>query len=156
VRVRIGDIIEVRTPGGLVYAIYTHKHVKHPRYGAMIRVFDKMHAVRPDSLAEAVKYPVMFTTFYPLQAAVNKQVVEVVGNVPVPDRLKAFPVFRVAGLADQATNRVSNWWLWDGEKEWRVGVLTAEQRKLPIRGVWNHEFLVDRISEGWRPENDRQ
>jgi len=30
--------------------------------------------------------------------------------------------------------------------------LSEEERRLPIAAIWNHEFLVQRVSEGWRPE----
>ncbi|WP_176536262.1 hypothetical protein [Rhizobium sp. L9] len=46
------------------------------------------------------------------------------------------------------------WWLWDGEKEWRIGQLSAEQHQLSIRGVWNDTLLVERIEFGWTPEID--
>jgi hypothetical protein len=62
-------------------------------------------------------------------------------------------VFR-AGVVDPAVGKVVDWWLWDGEKEWRVGSISDEQRKLPIRGCWNDTMLIKRIEEGWLPEND--
>ena len=153
-KVRIGDIIEIRTSRGLAYAIYTHRHDKPPRYGALLRVFDRLFSSRPDALEEIAKLPVRFSTFFPLQAATNRGLVEVVGNVSVPENLAPFPVFRAAGLPDLKTKKVHAWWLWDGVKEWRVGALTPEQRKLPIRGAVNDTMLVSRIEKDWRPEND--
>ena len=58
------------------------------------------------------------------------------------------------GVIDPSTRKVKVWWLWDGEKEWRVGEITAEQRGLPIRGVWNDTLLIERIESGWTPETD--
>jgi len=52
------------------------------------------------------------------------------------------------------TRKVDVWWLWDGQEEWKVGDLTAEQRRLSIRGVWNDTLLRDRLESGWRPETD--
>jgi hypothetical protein len=152
-KIKTGDILEIRTSVGLAYAIFTHRDSD---FGAMIRVFDQLHEDRPDDFVEVAKGNVRFTTFYPLQAAVNKKVVGVVGNVRVPDHLKAFPLFRAAGLISPTTSRVDNWWMWDGQKEWCIGALTDEHRKLPIRAVWNHTFLVDRIIQGWRPECDQR
>ena len=65
-----------------------------------------------------------------------------------PSENKAFPVFR-DGIADPRTEKVAVWWFWDGEKEWRVGKITPEQRKMPIRSLWNCKMLVERIEEGW-------
>jgi len=155
-KVKIGDIVEVQTSAGLAYALYAHRHSKPPKYGAMIRVFQQIYASRPTDVAEVTTDRVRFTTFFPLQAAVDKHLVEIVGNVPVPEHLQTFPLFRVAGLANPQTKRVDNWWLWDGETEWRIGTLSQEQRKLQIRGVWNYTLLVEQIVHGWCPENDRR
>ena len=105
-------------------------------------------------MAEIVGHPIRFATFYPLGAAVNRKLVEVVGNVPLPDHLKPFPIFRSDNL-DQKTKTVDTWWSKDleNEKSSRVGGLTPEQWKLPILAVWTHPYLVDRIAEGWRPES---
>src|SRR5271165_2709367 len=32
--------------------------------------------------------------------------------------------------------------------------LTEEERQLPIVGLWNHEFLIIRICQGWSPEQE--
>ena len=67
--------------------------------------------------------------------------------------LRAFPTFR-AGTPDPVTRKVETWWWWDGEREWRVGPLTPEQRAFPIRGVWNDTMLVARLEAGWTPATD--
>jgi hypothetical protein len=154
-RLYFGDVVEIRTSKGLAYAIYTHRHLKPPKYGAVIRVFDRLYDVRPSEIGEIANNPVRFSTFFPLRAAVNRKLVEVVGNVPVPDDLRPFPIFR-SGNPDSKTKKVKTWWLEDLEhdKTWQVGTLTPEQRKLPILGVWNDTYLIHRIEEGWRPEND--
>lgn len=149
-KIRFGDIIELRTSKGLAYALYTHRH---PRYGAMLRVFDQVFMARPDDFHSLLGGAVRFTTFFPLQAAADKGIVEIVENVPVPEHLKAFPLFR-AGAVDPRTKKVSVWWLWDGDREWQIGDLASDQRKLPIRGVLNDTLLIKRIEEEWRPEND--
>ena len=154
-RVQFGDIFEIKTSKGLAYGIYTHRHVRPPRFGAVIRIFDRLCRSRPSDIAEIASSPVRFTTFFPLQTAVNRSLVEVVGNVVVPDGLKAFPLFR-SGNADPKTKKVDTWYLRDLENDliWAVGTLTSEQKKLPILGVWNDTYLIHRIEEGWRAEND--
>jgi hypothetical protein len=150
-RIKVGDVVEIPTPKGLAYAQYINKHQK---YGALIRVFSSLYDHRPDNVAaEALNRAVQFICFFPLQAAVSQGIATVVGNVQVPKDASDFPTFR-AGVIDPATGKVRVWWLWNGEKEWRVGALTPEQRSLPIRGVWNDTILVERITSGWRPEND--
>ena len=149
-KLKIGDIIEIEVAKGLAYAQYTHKH---RQYGALLRVFGGLYDVRPNNFAALVKSKPTFMCFFPLNVAVDQGIVSIVDNVALPTEAKAFPVFR-AGVTDPSTHKVGVWWLWDGEKEWRVGDLTAEQRKLSIRGVWNDTLLVERIEAGWTPETD--
>jgi len=150
-RIKFGNIVEIKTPTGLAYAIYTHRDAL---CGAVIRVFSKLHTVRPNDFTEMINGDIQFITIYPLQAAVNRKLVTIIGTVPVPEHLRAFPLFRTAGLPDPKTHRVYHWGFWDGEKEWNMDELTPELRKLPIRGTWNHTLLVDRITEGWKHEMD--
>jgi hypothetical protein len=149
-RLKIGDIVEIMTGKGLVYAQYTHKH---NQYGALLRVFRKFCGVRPSDFTELARNRPTFMCFFPLGAAVNRGIVSIVDNVAVPLEAQSFPTFR-AGMANPPTDKVKVWWLWDGEKEWRVGELTDEQRSLSIRGVWNDTLLIERIESGWTPETD--
>jgi hypothetical protein len=152
-KVRIGNIVEIQTSKGLAYAQYSHKHDKPPKYGALLRVFDQIFQEQPADLEGLTRLPIQFSIFFPLQTAVNQNIVKIVGNITVPENLRSFPLFR-SGTPDRETKKVATWWLWDGEREWRVGELTPEQRKLPIEGVWNDTMLIRRIESGWRPEND--
>lgn len=147
-RIKLGDLIEISTPKGLAYAQYINRH---PKYGALLRVFSALYNQRPSDFAKVVVKDVQFMCFFPLQAAVNQGIVTIVDNIPVPPEASDFPVFR-DGVIDPTTGKVGVWWLWDGEKEWRIGQLTPELRRLPIRGVWNDTLLIERIVSGWRSE----
>ena len=143
-RPKIGDIVEIPLPdSGTGYAQYTHKH---KQYGALLRVLDVREKV--DDIAELSNVPLQFTTFFPLGAAVNREIVRIVGNLQIKDELKKFPVFR-AGVPNQS-GVVETWWLWDGENEERIGKLTREQMEFPIRGVINDSLLIERICSGWQ------
>lgn len=148
---KVGDIIEIRTSSGFAYAQYV---LKNKLYGALLRVFSKVYPSRPKSFLKIVEHPPTFQCFFPLSAALKTGVVDIAGNAPLPEEAKVFPIFR-SGMVDPVTRKVQTWWLWDGEKEWRVGELSPEQRRLPIRGVWNDTLLVERIEEGWTPESDQ-
>jgi hypothetical protein len=84
----------------------------------------------------------------------NRKIVQIVATGEVASDLREFPLFR-AGVIDPATKKVELWWIWDGEKEWQIGSLTEEQRKFPIRGVWNDTYLIEKIESGWTPEADQ-
>jgi hypothetical protein len=132
-RLRIGDMVAIRTARGLAYAQYANKH---EQYGPLLRVFGEIFPDGTSGLGRLAAGKPAFVCFFPLGAAVSRKIVSIAGNEPVPEGERGFPIFR-AGVVDPSTGRVSTWWLWDGKKEWRVGQLTDEQRKLPIRGVWN-------------------
>lgn len=156
-KVKIGDIVEIPLPGGeFAYAQFTHYHQAPPRYGALLRVFTGAHESHREKFEDLPGSEVQFVTFFPLQAAVNKGLVRIVFNLPVPPEAQKFPTFRVSGLIDPTTRRALSWGIWDGEKEWKVkGELTDEQRKLPILEGINDTLLVERIISRWTPEMDR-
>ena len=149
-RPQIGDVIEIPTKVGLFYAQYTHQHKTH---GGLIRLFEAHFKSRPSEFSKLVRTPVRFSTFFPVVAAVTKDIFNVVAHEGVAITNQTFPIFR-NGVPDPRTKRVSAWWFWDGEKEWKVGEITHEQRGMPIVGVWNDTLLIERIESGWTPKND--
>jgi hypothetical protein len=149
-RPKIGDIIEIKTKRGLAYAQFTHKH---PLYGSLIRILPGFFDKRPVDLKRLAAGETRYVTFFPLGSAVSRGYVAIAGNAPVPEFAQAFPTFR-SGTPDQKTLKVATWWLWDGEKEWRIGALTPEQRKLSLRGVWTYTYLIDKLESDWSPESD--
>jgi hypothetical protein len=144
---KIGDLIEISTKRGLAYAHHTHRHA------SLLRVFAGFDAERPKDVLAVANRPVQFSTFFPLNAAVTRKLVQIAGHAPVDPSLTPFPTFR-AGVIDAQTGAVGTWWLWDGENEWRVGALSPHQRQFPVRGVMNDTALVERIVEEWDPTVD--
>jgi len=110
-RAKIGDIIEVPTPVGLVYAQYTQFNRK---YGELLRVYAKRYAERPADLAEILQGELQMICFYPIQLGLKDRLVEIVGRCPIPAESSTFPLFRT-GVANQVTLKVKTWWFWDGE-----------------------------------------
>lgn len=149
--IRTGDVVEVAIRDGFAYALYTHKHAV---YGAMLRISATTFPDKREyGFGLLFDDEVQFSCFFPLAAAGKRSFVRIVGNIEVPPELGAFPMFRT-GIPDPKTGRVGDWWLWDGEDEWKVGAITDEQRKYPIRGVWNDTMLIERIESRWTPQTD--
>jgi len=143
-RPKIGDIVEIPlTDGGFGYAQYTHKH---KIYGGLLRVLQVREKVEDIARLSCALH--QFTTFFPLDAAINRQIVMSIGNLPVRNEFKEFPVFR-CGTAN-SKGVVEVWWLWDGKNEERVGKLSPKQMEYPIRGVINDTLLIARICSGWQ------
>lgn len=148
-RIVIGDIIEISTAKGLAYAQYTHKH---PEFGFLMRCVEGIWQARPQNFTEVVKKPNRFVFFFPLHSVIKQGLLKKVGNEKVPEEFQTFPLFRTGMV--MPNRKVASWRLWDGSNSWIVGKLTEEQKRLPIRGVWNLEYLVENIESEWRPEYD--
>ncbi|WP_158133745.1 hypothetical protein [Vibrio navarrensis] len=143
-RPKLGDIVEIPLPeNGTGYAQYTHKH---KQYGALLRVFQVCEKV--EDISYLLTVPHQFTTFFPLGAAVSREIVSIVGSLPIREEFKAFPIFR-SGMVNKS-GTVEVWWLWDGENEERIGKLSPKQMEYPIRGIINDTLLIERICEGWQ------
>jgi len=144
---KIGDVIEIAIDHRYAYAHYSHRH---STYGALLRVMPSTHAVRPDDFEWISTAEPQFLCFFPLNAAIKRNLVARVGSAPLAQVAQPFPVFRASV---RSPNGWGPWWLWDGEKEWLVGTLQSGMERLPIRGVINDTLLVERIRNGWRAES---
>ena len=152
-RPRIGDIVEFITPNGYAYAQYTHKHDKPPYWGPLIRILPGIYESPLTDFAQLVQDNERFFIFYPLGAAVSQGLAKIVGHEEVPERYRAFPIFK-SGTPEKNTRKVVTWWLWDGEKEWCVGTLKPEQYDLPLAEIVGHPILLSRIMSGWKPSDE--
>lgn len=148
--IKVGDVFSINTSKGLAYFQFVKQN---KLMGSLIRVLPGIHGEEPSCWEDFVGQSTNFWIFFPVSAALKKGIIRKVANYNVPDHAKEFPLFR-AGVRHPETGKVETWWLWDGEKEWPVGDITEDERKLPIRASWNDTMLVQRIEEGWLPEND--
>lgn len=151
-RARFGDLVEVRTPRGLAYIQYTSKH---PEYSDTVRVLPGLFEKRPppEQLAALATQEGYFT-FYLVSLAVRYGLVEIIGEYPIPPGLEAPSKLLRAGLRTRE-GRALGWWLWDGVQEIPMKrPLTAEEKHISLASMWNHEYLVYRLAEEWRPEHE--
>lgn len=148
-RVRLGDLLEVSTPRGLAYVQYVGKH---PGYGHAIRVLPGFFQTRHQDWAPLASQPGYFT-FYPVSAAVSQGLVAIAAHHPIPAGQELPTTFRRRGaIARDGT--VLTWLIFDDTQETLKWTLSPEERRLSIASIWNHAFLVDRLAEEWRPENE--
>ena len=140
-----GDVFELVVDAGFGHVQFIGTHAE---YGDAIRVAPGVSA-RPEGIVASLFEGGTYVTFYPLRAALSKKLIRKVGHLPassLPQRL------RRAGM--RIGGRVETWIIEDetGEKLYRH--LSESQLSLPIAAIWNHEFLIQRIREGWHPEQD--
>jgi hypothetical protein len=150
---RLGDIVEIPTRKGLAYAQYTHEHVKPPHWGSLIRVLPGIFGERPADLAAIASVKELFFVFTPLRRLLREKTFCLAGRAPIPEWAVQFPVFRGATIVNGKA--LNGWWLWDGEREWRVGdELTPEIQPLSSHRMGSAEDIMARIELGWRAEDD--
>lgn len=148
--VKAGDVFKIKTSRGDAYFQYVKKVSP---MGALIRVLPGTFNDDAPDIDELIQAETNFWVFFPVVAAEKCGVIEKISNYSVPVHSIKTPVFRT-GIVNPETKKVDVWWFWDGEKEWRVGAITREQRRMPIRGTWNDSLLRERIEKNWLPEND--
>jgi hypothetical protein len=151
-KIKVGDVFEFRTKRGRSVAQVTHFH-PHDFGLSLLRVYDL--AAENDSGQGLVLSDMIprFSCFCPLQQSVNSGEVRRAHHLPVPFDMQTFPVFR-NGYSIDNHSKIDNWWLWDGGKEQRVGMLEPGQRRLPIKETVSLGLLLERIEAGWKPESD--
>ncbi|WP_019937328.1 hypothetical protein [Bordetella sp. FB-8] len=148
--IKAGDVFAIKTANGDAYFQFVKKIAP---MGSLIRVLPGTFLDQPLEWGTLIDCETNFWIFFPVAAALKQGIVRKVVHCPIPEHACNPPVFR-AGVVDPSTGKVETWWLWDGEKEWKIGAITEEQRRLPIRGSWNDTLLIKRIEEGWLPEKD--
>lgn len=146
-KARTGQVLEVKTPRGLAYIQYVSRH---PEYGDTIRVLPGLFTARPDDLSGLARGHSCFA-FYPLSAAVARNLVTPVAVEPIPVGLEQPIRLRRRGAISN-DGRVLTWLVMDGDRELLRSELSAEEKRLPIAAIWNHEFLVHRLADEWLPE----
>lgn len=150
-RVKIGDIIKFELNDGVAYALYTHKTID---FGSVIRVYNEIYKKPQLDISEKLySLDPSFTRMFPLQIAVNKGVVEIVGNIDIPEKLKEFPLFRTPKALNLKTGEATAWCLWDGEKLYDIEELTDKLRMLPLRTLCNDTSIIKKIETNFKDEN---
>ena len=153
-RLRSGDVLEVEFPkvpspevawpeGGYGYLTYVGKH-HHNGDTVLLRpgILHERPAITEDLFKDS------YIVLYPANHAVKLKLATIVGQlapVPVPT------VFRRRGGIAKG-GKVLNWFIDDENGTTSTESLTDDQRRLPIASFWNHELVLIRMSEGWRPE----
>ena len=143
---RPGDLLEIRTDKGFLYISYIGKHNE---YGDSVLVCPQIYLSQTESKADLFKK--CYIAFYPATAAVKKKLAMIVGhNEPhdLPTR------FRRPG-ARSKQGAIQKWIIEDGSTEKLKTSLTRDEISIPLASIWNHEMLIHKVENGWRPENEQ-
>jgi hypothetical protein len=154
-RLKLGDVLEVTLPGkGLAYVQYANNHRDPPVYGPLIRVLPGIFRTRPKSLAEMAAGRESWFTFFPAGPAVSRGYLSIVGNEPIPEHARDWPLFKAYNANFYTGERV--WYLCDVKSgtSRKVGALNEKYYDCPMREVIDLKILEDRILNGWTPRDE--
>ena len=140
-RAKAGDVLELKVGNRFAYVHYIGRHRE---YGDAVVVNPQL---QDESASISGQYFSRgYVTFYPATAAVAQELVRVVGNLPPPELPERF---RREGA--RSGRQVATWIVEDRDGEVVKATLSDDDLRLPIASIWNHEFLVQRVAEGWDP-----
>jgi len=148
--VKIGDVFQILSSEGVCYGLVTHKH---PRWKFVVAIFRDFYSKSPKDFSELFDKEPQFITAFLIQDAVKQGLFNLITNVPIPEHLRLFPVFR-------GTNRLNSeetmWFFWDGDREWKVHrPLTDEERRFPEGPSFpSAPLLIEIIEKDYRVERD--
>ncbi|MDR0515655.1 MAG: hypothetical protein LBH25_01260 [Fibromonadaceae bacterium] len=146
----IGLIFQLKTSKGPAYGLCTHEDTEYCQLVYLYPIGTQLSKLK-DATTQ-------FCCFFPLRIALRqkimKEIIKEVGRIEIPTQLKDFPLFRVRMIPSNGPGKFHHWGFWDGQKAWFVGEINDEQRKMPIRGIWNDTLIIERLEEGYIAEND--
>jgi len=127
-------------------AIFLHYLGRHTQYGDVVAVCP---VVSPQGTAITSDFfQGSYVAFYPVVAAVARGMAQVVGSLPSPGLPR-----RLRRPGARSGRRVETWIIEEASgAEVVKRHLSDDERHLPIAVIWNHELLLQRVAEGWRPE----
>lgn len=139
--IRPGFAFAVVSDLGFVVGLHTHRN---EFMGYLIwlsqRTFDEMPTI--DDARAITEW--RWCVFYPLGAAINRQIDIPIGNIPIPSDLQGFPRMRSGGGPQP--------WFEHDEGELRGLGRPTQDRALPIVQAVNDTRLKEMITTGWRPD----
>jgi hypothetical protein len=153
-RAKLGDVGEIVTPAGFAYVQYTHMG----SFGIpLVRVLPGLYGSRPD-IQQLAREKELYFVFYSIESAWRQGQIQIVGNEPIPEWARPFPVMR-HWVFD------NSWLIGDGyegmtreniRRMVRVRDLTPEQKRLSISVIRPHVVMVKELARGWTPERAKE
>ena len=139
----------MKTERGFVYLQYVGRH---ETYGDTVRVLPGFFEGRPANPCRLAETHAYFA-FYPVALAARRGLVTQVASCGVPAGLQRPARLRRAGMREPG-GRVRTWVIETAGQGIVRTSLTDEEKRLPIAAVWNHEFLIQRLTESWLPQSE--
>lgn len=136
-----GDVFEIKHQARFAYVQFVGENT---RYGEIIRVVPKLLDSRANDFESL--FAMAYFTFYPIILACKLKMVEKVGALPPPPAPSSWR--RRGAIIGM---EIKTWFIEENGKDRIVRELSPEEASLPMASIWNHEYLLEKISEGWTP-----
>lgn len=148
--IKIGDVFQILTSKGICYGQVIHTH---PKWKFVIAIFREFFKKEPDDFSKLLNTEPQIITTFLIEDAIQQGLFSLVTNVPVPEHLGIFPIFR-------ATNHLNGedtmWFFWNGKEEWKVKrSLSDEELRYPEGpSLPSAPLLLEMIENDYRVERD--
>jgi hypothetical protein len=150
----LGDVFELKSIKGYLYIQYVYNYDKPPYYGQLVRILNGFYKNRPTDLSKIVDKTELYYQFVPLELTATKLEIKCIGNYQIPTKFKTLPVFRMAGLKSHRSSKSDDWYIWEDNKETKVGELKNNLRRINSLGTSNIQMIIEKAEMGWLPEYD--
>jgi hypothetical protein len=145
-----GDLLEVQCTQGFFYIHYVGRH---QHLGDVIYVYPRVFP-QPVVECSSLESIAGYLTFYPVRSAANQKLARVVDPCALPVGAQVPACYRRIGARNREGNKVLAWVIVREEREILKRKLTKAEKRLPIAAVWNHEYLIEQVEAGWRPDHE--
>jgi hypothetical protein len=144
--IKVGDIFEIPlSEGRKAFGHYLYFSKKGPLVQIYNIITEKDIEIQEITKAEPLFPPVITG----LHAAIKAKMWRVIGHIAVVDFVHPF---FVSTLYNEKTGKAGLWFLWDGQKDVRIGSILPEKYKnLEFLIVWNPKNIERRIETGEMP-----
>ena len=101
-RIQLGDVFYTKVPRG--YKLYQYAY-KPSKYGTYIRVFPGLYDTIPENIAEIVKAPHSYISYFVISRAYRIGLAVYLGNYPVPEEYP-LPNYEICFQVNNHTKKV--------------------------------------------------
>src|SRR4051812_30664094 len=107
-RLKLGDIVEIKSSQGYLYVQYINDHQRPPHFGAVVRILPGVSR-RPRAITElAAVEDSLWCCFWPVKWAVKAGEAKLVGNALIPQQWRKMPTFK-SGTHSLITGKCKDW-----------------------------------------------
>lgn len=148
-KIKIGDVFSISTKFGNVLFQFVSETQNNCD---LIRILPGFYKSSDMNYQDAVNLKERYFLHFPVQAALNRKLIELIGNYCIPEQVRIPRHFRAKNVHPKS-GKVS-WYIREENKNMmkHVDKLTDEIIAMSDWCVWNDTLLRERLEENWSLE----